>query len=703
MQELLTGKRRLLGFSGVWDEKTLFSLAGGKKELFDDGDWIESEHIADKGIRFIQTGNIGTGVFVEREEQKYIFESSFVSLRCKEIRKGDLLICRLADPAGRSCVLPDIAETKIVTSVDVTIFRPPESVANRTFLANIFSTDRWFRAVSDRSGGTTHKRISRGALGRLTIRIPPVEEQTAIAGILSDMVPVTSQIEPLIFSDNFGQPKFNLDIPEREPVIRALFEDQPFNPAGHDESIQTMYARYSDILERDLEGELGSSLPHFIYWLMAKVGLIEIATDNDGYASSIFETMNDRGKPLSPVDMLKALLLAPIADTDKRRLANQGWKREVNELLSWGGEQDSERDSAAIKAWLRAQYAETIRDRKAGATDKDWELIGSVFHRWVRDNAKRLTLGSEPSNVYFMSTELPYFTKAYKLVLEASRTYTPGLEAIFYNAHNEFTWQNTVLLAPLCVSDSEETVCKKLTATAVYLDIWLMRRAANYVRVGYSSTSYAMYLLCRDIRSTPLEELVTILDSKLAGDDVSFDGAPNKGRKGIEGLALNQFSRRYIYHMLARLTSFTEVQSGRPDLFDKYVDRSSSNPCDIEHIWGDDFDRYKDAFPTRDEFYNTRDHIAGLLLLPADVNRSYQRKTFEEKVPHYARQNLYAASLAETAYEHQPQFRAFVNSSGLPFSPYKSFGKREQMELRKLVHLLVNQIWSTDRLRAVLQ
>jgi type I restriction enzyme S subunit len=60
-------------------------------------------------------------------------------------------------------------------------------LADRTFLANLFSTDEWFRAVSDRSGGTTHKRISRGALGRISINIPCVEEQAAVASILSDM------------------------------------------------------------------------------------------------------------------------------------------------------------------------------------------------------------------------------------------------------------------------------------------------------------------------------------------------------------------------------------------------------------------------------------------------------------------------------------------------------------------------------------
>ena len=187
MQELLTGIKRLPGFRGEWKERTLLNLAEGKKELFDDGDWIESEHITNKGIRLVQTGNIGIGTFTEKDDKKYIFEKSFVSLHCKEIKLGDLLICRLADPAGRSCVLPDIGEAKIITSVDVTIFRPPASVANRVFLANLFSTPQWFRAVGDRSGGTTHKRISRGSLGHLRIKVPSLEEQAAIAAILSDM------------------------------------------------------------------------------------------------------------------------------------------------------------------------------------------------------------------------------------------------------------------------------------------------------------------------------------------------------------------------------------------------------------------------------------------------------------------------------------------------------------------------------------
>lgn len=510
---------------------------------------------------------------------------------------------------------------------------------------------------------------------------------------------VKSSIGPLIFSDNLGVPSFNLDIPERLPVIRALFEGEAYNPSDQEESIQTMYARYGDIEAKELADELGDALPHFCYWLMTKVGLIEIATDNDNYAYAIFETMNDRGKPLSPVDMLKAYLLAPIAGTDQRRNANQVWKKHVLDLISWGGDHEPERDANAIKAWLRAQYADTIRERKAGSTDKDWELVGSAFHRWARDNHARLHLGSEAQNLALMTTEFPFFAKAYQRILEASRTYTPGLEAVFYNAHNEFTWQNTVLLAPLCVSDDADTIRRKIAVTATYLDIWLMRRTVNYIRVGYSSTAYTMFLLCKDIRRKPLSDLVNVLSAKLASDDVSFDGAPAKGRSGIDGLGINQFSRRYIYHMLARLTAFTEAGSGKPDLFGAYVNRSLKNPWDIEHIWANDPAPYAGDFATPQEFGDARNHVAGLLLLPADVNRSLQDKPFAEKAPHYAKQNLFAASLTPTTYQHEPQFAAFRQKTGLPFKPYMMFGKADQQERRNLVKALFHRVWSPNRLQ----
>jgi len=103
---------------------------------------------------------------------------------------------------------------------------------------------------------------------------------------------------------------------------------------------------------------------------------------------------------------------------------------------------------------------------------------------------------------------------------------------------------------------------------------------------------------------------------------------------------------------LARITEFTEVGAGRTESFDKLVNRDVKNAFDIEHIWPDNFEALEQIFESEEEFLEWRNHSASLLLLPADVNRSLQAKPFEEKRTHYAKQNLYAASLDTSAYQH---------------------------------------------------
>jgi hypothetical protein len=173
-------------------------LARGRTDAFTDGDWIETEHITTSGNRLLQTGNIGIGRLRNEGTRRYISDPSFAQLRCTEVRPGDILICRLADPAGRACVVPDIGERRMLTSVDVVIFRPDAGDADRRFLVALFSTPHWFQTVSDRSGGTTRTRIARSELGRIEIRLPSRAEQTRIADVLGDADHLIEDLERLI-------------------------------------------------------------------------------------------------------------------------------------------------------------------------------------------------------------------------------------------------------------------------------------------------------------------------------------------------------------------------------------------------------------------------------------------------------------------------------------------------------------------------
>lgn len=64
--------------------------------LFSDGDWIESKDQSDDGIRLIQTGNVGNGVYLDKGERaRFIDESTFERLHCTEVLPNDILISRL--------------------------------------------------------------------------------------------------------------------------------------------------------------------------------------------------------------------------------------------------------------------------------------------------------------------------------------------------------------------------------------------------------------------------------------------------------------------------------------------------------------------------------------------------------------------------------------------------------------------------------
>ena len=114
-----------------WKVVVLQDLKGENKNSFIDGDWIEAPYIAENGVRLIQTGNIGIGRFINKNK-KYISEESFTELNCKEVKENDILICRLAEPVGRSCIVPSIE--KSLTAVDITIFRPDNKRVNSEFI-----------------------------------------------------------------------------------------------------------------------------------------------------------------------------------------------------------------------------------------------------------------------------------------------------------------------------------------------------------------------------------------------------------------------------------------------------------------------------------------------------------------------------------------------------------------------------------------
>lgn len=206
----------------------------------------------------------------------------------------------------------------------------------------------------------------------------------------------------------------------------ALFNDKPFDLTDKPDSVRTIHARYEDIQEHFPEALKGPALPFFIDWPLGKVTLVEITAFSDEDAYAIFETMNDRGLSLSPTDMLKGYQLAIIDGDEAKLAANALWKQRILDLVSVGREEEAD----FSKAWLGTQHAQTIRERKPGATNQDLERIGTTFHKWVREETSRSGLKKRIDFREFVEVQFDRFSQHYIRLRRAAKEFTPGLEYV---------------------------------------------------------------------------------------------------------------------------------------------------------------------------------------------------------------------------------------------------------------------------------
>ena len=175
MQELLTGKKRLPGFSGAWEMKRLLSLVTIAQGQVDPKVFPYCS-MALVGPEHVESG---TGKLLARRtalEQgaisgKYLFKA------------GDVVYGKI-NPYLRKAFLADFDG---LCSADMYPFRPVEGVASGFLLAVILGSEfsKYSESVSARSG---MPKINRDELAGFSIRIPlAFDEQTAIAAVLLDM------------------------------------------------------------------------------------------------------------------------------------------------------------------------------------------------------------------------------------------------------------------------------------------------------------------------------------------------------------------------------------------------------------------------------------------------------------------------------------------------------------------------------------
>lgn len=187
MQQLLTGRIRLPGFSGNWVVKRLGDIGNCLRGVTYKGDSDLQPHDTAQTKRLLRSNNIQNSRVVIEDIQ---FVNSNRVVPQQLLRKNDILICMangskaLVGKAG----LFDVADGyDYAFGAFMGCFRTEANESNPGFVFYLFQTARYRDYINNFLAGSSINNLNPGSIESLEFYMPKMVEQTAIATALSDM------------------------------------------------------------------------------------------------------------------------------------------------------------------------------------------------------------------------------------------------------------------------------------------------------------------------------------------------------------------------------------------------------------------------------------------------------------------------------------------------------------------------------------
>lgn len=248
-QELLTGKKRLPGFSTEWSQATFGDLfdflptnAFTRDQMTDTGT-IQNVHYGDILTKYgacLDMANTDMPYLLETVSVRKYSESSYV-------REGDVIIADTAeDSTVGKCVELVNVHGKVLSGQHTMLCRPKVTFAPK-FLGYYMNAECFHNQMLPFITGIKVSSISKANISTLVLKYPTlVEEQQAIAQVFSDMDNEIAQLEKklakyqqikqgmmqelltgrirLVDADRKEQPKTQI-LQERQPAHNQHFDD----------------------------------------------------------------------------------------------------------------------------------------------------------------------------------------------------------------------------------------------------------------------------------------------------------------------------------------------------------------------------------------------------------------------------------------------------------------------------------------------
>ncbi|MFF3372626.1 restriction endonuclease subunit S [Streptomyces sp. NPDC002680] len=191
MQQLLTGRSRLPGFTAPWEEDSV-------------GSFLEFKNGLNKGSEFFGSGtpivnfmDVMNGPLITATDLLGRVTLSRDERRRFSAKKGDIFFTRTSETVeevGTAAVLVEDVQDAAFSGF-ILRGRPRATDCDPRFLAYLFQTDRVRRQVTSAATYTTRALTNGRSLSRIVVQVPSLDEQRAIGSVLEDNESELSALE----------------------------------------------------------------------------------------------------------------------------------------------------------------------------------------------------------------------------------------------------------------------------------------------------------------------------------------------------------------------------------------------------------------------------------------------------------------------------------------------------------------------------
>lgn len=419
--------------------------------------------------------------------------------------------------------------------------------------------------------------------------------------------------------NNIDAYTLELQYEDSTKCLSNIWEDKvPDETDNLPQSSQRLYGAYNIISKRlKLDFEDFSEFKKFASYFINKIVFIQIRATNMPDALKIFETINQRGVTLNPMDLLKNMLFMHVA-VNKFETLNKKWKSMVDKL-----EDENEKPLRFLRYYITATY--DISDVKQEGIINEDEI-----YDWLIRNNDKCHYSDDP--IGFTDKMISGLNR-YLLYLNPDdnvqgHDYLNNIKALMGKSYR-------LHLVPLLSSENMNASLRARLFKTFELVIYYA--VVNNIKSNAIERIFSSW--CQEIRKVTNDaEFKIFLDNKVIPTVNNWN---TSYKQNFMALSLNSIQKYKIKTILARLCKYVDayVENDKDESdIQEYLKTSN----EIEHIMPKKCKNIS-AYGIKDkeeyDFYNSQ--LGNLTLLEKTYNATIKNDSYGFKTTVYKNSKFY--------------------------------------------------------------